>query len=262
MVPHWACTAAFVKDTTYTDAGVGTIVGIAEATSELTQEMLDVVAVQLVHDRATDPDSAGFVQMGPMGPLFSLYIGMEASQRIAVNNAQLRLDIRDAQPSILMKRLGATNAIKNFRHVINLTPPRFSYNSGTNTYTRVNTWANDATVTDGTAQALNPNWVSKSTAPYEGAYVLNRNVMIEELLEPDATVGGVSWDPSNYFGDWKFVTGNDAVGTETGCFDPLHKRGRHFAEYLHAIKPGSNKEAGAFIIFKRCPINVTDATCS
>ena len=260
LVPHWACTGTFVQDTTYTDAGTGTIVGIAEATSELTQEMLDTVAVRLIHDRATDPDSSGFVQLGPEGPIFSLYIGPEASSRISTNNSEFRLDVREAEPSQLMMRMGATRVIKNFRHVINLLPPRFSYNAGT--YTRVNTWVNDATVTDGVAQKLNPNYLDISTAPYEGAYVLNKNVMTEELIAPASSVGGVAWDPSNYFGEWQWVTGVDAVGADAGCLDPLKKRGRHFAEYFHGIKPGANKLSGAFIMFKRCPISHEEATCS
>ncbi|MFQ5589549.1 MAG: hypothetical protein ACE5HE_00160 [Phycisphaerae bacterium] len=260
LVPHWACTSTFVQDTAYTDAGTGTIAGIAEATSELTQEHLDTIAVQLIHDRATDSNSNGFVQLGPEGPIFVLYIGMEASSRIATNNSEFRLDVRDAEPSQLMKRMGATRVIKNMRHAINILPPRFSYAAGT--YTRVNTWVNDATVTDGTAQKLNPNWISKTTAPYEGAFIVNPNVMTEELIAPDNVVGGVEWDPSRYFGEWQWVTGVDAIGADTGCLDPLKKRGRHFAEYFHAFRPGPNKLAGAFIIFKRCPISHTDATCS
>jgi len=262
LVPHWCCNSSFAQDLVYTDAGEGTIVGIGEATSELTQEMLDTVAAQLIYDRATEPDSKGFVSLSSVGPLFSLYLGMEASNRIDKNNSEFRLDIRDAQPSLLMDRIGAKRMIKNFRHIVRVTPPRFSYDVGTDTYTRVPTWANDASVTDGTAQKLNPNWIDKSTAPYELALVLNPSVMTEELIDPDSVVGGVKWDNNNYFGKWHWVTGNDAVGTETGCFDPLHKRGRHFAEYMHGIKPGSNKKAGAAIMFKRCPISHTEATCS
>lgn len=254
FVPKYVALPAFTK-TVQTG-----ITGLSAATSQLTQQMLDRVAVNLIEDRATMPDSNGFVQTGPLGPIFSLYLGMEASQAILTNNSDLRQDIRDAMPSELMKRLGATTVIKNFRHIVNLTPPRFSHD-GTD-FVRVPTYANSSG-TKGTVSDLNPNWVSTSTAPYEGAYVLNDQVFTEELIEPETNPGeNVNFDPSSYFGEWKFVTGPDAHEGNT-CSDPLHKRGRHFAEYMHAAKPGANLKAGAFIIFKRCPTtDFTAVTCS
>ena len=106
-----------------------------QATSELTQEMLDVAAATLIRNGATNPDSSGFISFSSDGPVFPLYIGMEASQRIAQNNAALREDLRFADMGSgpgaeLLKRIGANRVIKNFRHIPNLFPPRFSYAGG------------------------------------------------------------------------------------------------------------------------------------
>ena len=68
-----------------------------QATSELTQEMLDSAAATLIQNGATNPDSSGFISYSSDGPVFPLYIGLEASQRIAQNNAQFREDLRNAE---------------------------------------------------------------------------------------------------------------------------------------------------------------------
>lgn len=253
FVPKWVANPSFTK-TVQTG-----ITALAASTSQLTQQHLDRVATTLIEDRATNVNSNGFVSFSSMGPVFTLYIGMEASNAILTNNSDYRQDLRDGTPNALLRRMGATQATKNFRHLINLTPPRFSHNGAD--YVRVPTYS-DSAGTKGTVSDLNADWVSTTTAPYEGAYVLHPGVYTEELIAPEASVGGVGFDPSSYMGQWQFVTGPDAQQGNT-CSDPLHKRGRHFAEYMHAAKPGANLKAGAFIIFKRCPVNdFTAVTCS
>jgi hypothetical protein len=120
-----------------------------QATSELTQEMLDVAAATLIRNGATNPDSSGFISYSSDGPVFPLYIGLEASQRIAQNNAALREDLRFADMGSgpgaeLLKRIGANRVIKNFRHIPNLFPPRFSYAGGK--YTLIQPFTSSSTV--------------------------------------------------------------------------------------------------------------------
>ena len=151
--------------------GVSTGQALNQSTSELTQEMLDVAAATLIRNGATNPDSSGFISYSSDGPVFPLYIGLEASQRIAQNNPAFRSDLNIAdtgsgEGSTLLKRIGANRVIKNFRHVPNLFPPRFSYSGGK--YTLVQPFTS-ASGTKGTVFSVNPTW---TTAAYEGAFIV------------------------------------------------------------------------------------------
>lgn len=260
-VPIYVCRTAF--DTV---VAANSTLTAPVATSELTQQMLDSLAVQLIQNRATNPDSQGWVTMGPDGPLFSLAIHPQASQLIVQNNSEFRDDLRWAQSgaglmSELMKRLGASRVIKNFRHIPWLTPPRFTHD-GTK-YVRVPTFAS-TTVTLGSGTNFNPAWVSPAGAPYEAAVVLSPNVMTSELINPKSSVGPVSFPSTNYMGDWQWVTGPQAVASNStaDCYDPLNKYGRHFAEFMHALAPGALPEAGALILYKRCAASYDLVQCT
>jgi hypothetical protein len=256
-VPKAVMTAAFPI------SAAGASLTLDEAVSDLTQEALDKAYIHLIHKRASNPDSNGFVSLANGGPLFSLYLGMEASQAIILNNAEFRDDLRQgSMNSELFRRLGANTAIKGFRHIINPLPPRFSYNSGTGTYERVNTFAN-VSGTKGTYQDINPDYLDATTAPYEGAFVLSPDVMTWDWVRPDNQVGSTRWEPQSYMGDWKFITGPEACASDGSGYDPFHKNGRHIAEMAGAAKPGANRSAGLMILFKRCQLNtLTTVTCS
>ena len=241
--------------------GPSTTLTAPAATSELTQEMLDTVAANLIYERATNPDSAGYISLGPDGPIFSLGIGMEASQLLSLNNSEFRQDQRWAEPSVLMKRIGATKVLKNFRHVILPLPARYTHD-GTN-YVPVSRFAQQA-ATKGYRTVVNDTWISPTGAPYESAYVLSPYVMTSELIAPRNTVGPVTFGEQT-LGEWIWKTGPEALAQESGdaCVDPFHKKGRHFAEFMHALRPGALVRSGAVIFFKRCPTNAySTVTCS
>jgi len=207
------------------------------STSALTQQLLDQVAIELIDRGATNPDSNGFINFGEDGPVFPILIGLEASQQIALNNAELRQDFRDADSgaggsSELMKRLGATRVIKNFRHIPNIRPPRYTFNSTTNKYQRVDTYT-QSNATKGKKSTLNPAY---KTAPYEAAIIMNPAVFTSEIVPPVNSAGGVSWNPTSYMGEWQ-----------------------HFAEFKHAARP-EFPQYGMTLIFKRAckPENNTD----
>jgi hypothetical protein len=230
------------------------------ATSELTMDMLDRLAMQLVTNRAS-PDDKRYVELGGMGPLYTLYVGAEASQRILRSNADFRMDIRYSDPTLLLNRLGANQAVKNWKFLIWTLPYRFTHD-GTK-YINVPRFVSSA-ATKGTKTDVNPNWINPTTAPYEVAIVLSPEVMKSELIIPDSRVDGVTWPTTNYMGNWNWVTGPEAVAMTDGdaCYDPLRKRGRHIAEYLHALRPGCNTKAGAIIFHKRCPKTMEVVGCS
>ncbi len=223
--------------------------GLNPPTSELTQQMLDTIAIELNENGASDPNTNGWISLGDDGPIYPILIGQEASQDIVLNNSELRQDYRWAEPMNLIKRLGASRVVKNFRHIINLFPPRFNYLAGI--WTRIPTWLGATTAPNaskGTVAIINPQW---QTAAYEAAIVLSPWVFHSEVVQPVNAAAGLTWNPKSYFGEWEFVTGGTII-TDTDCYDPTKKLGRHFAEYKHAARP-IFPEFGYTIIFKRCP---------
>lgn len=273
------------------------LTGLSVPQSELTQEMLDGTAVELMEEGADEGNTNGWITHGGEGAEFPLYIGSWMSKRLVLNNSELRADVnagfmgaREVNPTL--KRLGASLVLRNFRHVINRFPARWAYvsanatinftstgpdaTSGTITtftqgatggFKRIPTFVQStasADATKGQVAVVNGVWRDPSVATYESAEVLNPMVMKEEVLMPVNSLAGAKLNPQNYFGEWKFVTGNDAVLGFDGCTgiaDPLHKMGRHFAEYRHALRPGL-PVFGRMILFKRCVNAYDTVTCS
>ena len=242
--------------------GVSTGQALNQATSELTQEMLDAASATLIQNGATNPDSSGFISYSSDGPVFPLYIGLEASQRIAQNNSQFRDDLRYAEMgqgdgANLLKRIGANRVIKNFRHVPNLFPPRFTYAGGK--YTQVQPFTQTAatgTFGKGYTWVVNPSY---QTAPYEAAFIVTPYVFKSHIVRPVNRIGDLSWLPTNYMGEWQWVTGGFKL--DASCPDPLEKKGQHYAEFVHAAEPIFTNQ-GYTIIFRRCTGSFTQIICS
>lgn len=233
-----------------------------ESTCFLDQDMLDETAAILNEEGASDPDTNGWITLGEDGPIYPLYIGQQASAQLLLQNAELRQDRRFADmgmgdAAMLFQRIGATRVIKNFRHVINLFPPRYSYVDGA--YVRTPTWVMDAG-TKGEVAEVNPDWRSFSASPYEAAYVLSPWVFTSEILEPVNSAAGLNWSPKNHVGEWQFIVGGKEI-SETDCYDPLRKLGRHFAEFWASPKP-IYPQYGRWIIFKRCASTFNCVQCS
>lgn len=255
LVPKFVATSAGVDIAAGTGAPpAAPVLTGAVSTCHVDQSMLDAIALELMEAGATDPDSQGWISYGDEGPIFPLYIGPQASKNLQLDNAEFRQDYRWAEPMALLKRMGATRVIGNFRHVINLFPPRYTHN-GT-AFVRVPTWTMPST-TKGQQAVINPAW---EAAEYEGARVLSPWVFHDEVIRPVNSAAGVTFGAKNYMGIWDFVVGGDNIST-TKCFDPLMKLGAHFAEFHHAPRP-IFPEYGRLIIFKRCASAFTCVTCS
>lgn len=239
----------------------------------LSQDLLDTQALTLSELGADVPNSNGWIQNQDAGPVFPLLIGEQASNQILLNNAELRSDYRSAYQgdgalAEVIKRIGASRIIKNFRHMITRFPPRWSITDGTGALVRVPTWRMSTSATDaskGQVAIINPDWQNANIAAVEGVVVMNPWVMTEEPLMPVNSAPGMKLRAQNYMGEWNFVTGNDALlGFPEGCAgvqDPTHKLGRHFAEYRHANKP-IFPEYGRLVLFLRCPASIDCVTCS
>jgi len=265
------------------------IAALPQASCNLSQDFLDLTALNLNEVGAFDPNSNGWMTLGPEGPIYSLLIGQEASNKILLNNSELRRDYRsafeafgDANPVIA--RMGASRVIKNFRHIITMFPPRWTWlTSGQNVslgpglpaitatvtgYYRVPTWTMSTSSTDATkgqVAIINPNWQNAAFATYEGAVVLTPWCYTEEVLRPVNSAPGMKWTAQNYMGEWNFITGNDALigfpDCPAGAQDPTHKLGRHVAEYRHGNKP-IFPDYARLLIFTRCLADFDCVTCS
>lgn len=239
------------------------LTGMNGATGELTQEALEIIAQYLIEDDTLQPDTQGFTSLGEDGPIFSMYIGMSQSQRILRQNSDLRQDYRFGDPNTLLSRIGATKVIGNFRHVINLRPARYTFSNGT--YTRVNTFEDNGSVTVGTGQKTATAW---REAPYEGMDILCPALFTSEIVPPTNSSGGnTKFDPVSYMGEWELVVGayKWAEDSTAGCDDPLGRKCRHYAVFKHAVRhnPLLKWKGGWHVIYKRCLGNEIElTTCS
>lgn len=263
---HLVPKASAAPDFEFTDIGTGfpgtsPNLTLDASNCELTQEMLDTTAIELNSIGASEPpESDDWFTLGPDGPIYPLMIGQQMSQRLLLNNAELRQDYRDAfatkgEMNPVIMRMGATRVIKNFRHIVVVDPPRYNYVGGT--FVRVATYTTES-ITQGTRPVFSPAY---KAATHEGVRVLSPAVFIDETIQPVNAVGGLTWPAKNYLGQWMFVTGGNII-SEEHCFDPLEKLGRHFAEFHHAPRP-VKPQYGRLIIFRRCPTTAHECvTCT
>lgn len=226
------------------------------AVGELTLDMLDEVAQYLIEAGATDADQE-WVELGPDGPIFPLFIGLQASQNLTTNQTDRREDLRFADmgkgPNAqLMKRLGATRVIRNWRIVPIVLPPRYNFSGG---YSQVNTYES-VSASEGTVARISSDY---RNALYEQAFIPHPMAFTRSVVRPNGA--GLNWSPTNYMGEWVWKTTADGPISETYCFDPLGKFGRHFAEFMYAAKP-IYPEFGVTIMYQRCIHDAEYAPCT
>lgn len=222
-------------------------------TSEITQDMLDAVASMLISGDATTPDSDGFVSLAEEGPLFTLLIGVQMSSRINKNSPERRIDARYAEPSALMKRMGASRVLGNFRHVITTHPPRYSVVNGK--LRRVP----PKVMVDATHGKKAIDNTAYLNAEYESATVILPTVFEAEIVVPHTGAAFAKFNPQNWNGDWNFVAGAYRLGID--CQDPTDKLGRHYATFKYAPHP-MFVDHGKVIYFRRCDRDIELATCA
>ena len=265
---------------TYTDgvaappaSGALDLTGVSVPGCGLDQSHLDSQVQPLIMAGASSENTGGWVTNAGSGPVWPMLIGIDASNQILLNNPDLREDYRqafqgfgDAAPVI--QRLGASRIIKNFRHIVTATPPRWGINDSNQLY-RISPWRMVAgNVKTGYGKGYvaitNPDYLNPGIAAVEGAFVLSPWVMEEQVLRPINTAAGMKWTAQSYYGDWRFVSGIEALLGMDGCTnpsDPLHEYGRHFAKYKHGYKP-IYSDYGRLFLFKRCPQVAECQTCS
>lgn len=225
-------------------------------TSQLTQSILDTAILTLMEAGATDADNDQ-IELGPDGPIFPVVIGVDAIQKLLVNETERRTDLRYmetgmGEKSQLLKRLGATRVLKNARIIPDLLPPRYSFTPGVG-FSRVATWEMVAGTQGFVAQLTS----AYKNAGFEAAVILHPQVLVAEMIEPDGA--GLDWDPNNYMGEWLWKTGGEI--STTYCFDPKKNYGRHFADFFYAPR-SLYPNFGLSIMYKRCTGDQTFTGCS
>lgn len=179
-------------------ASITNIAATYVADSNISNKILDGVYFRLVRQ------GAGSKAYGRENgrPVFGLVLSSEASYQL-LTEAGFRDDIRynSAKVSDLLAPLGVEKAFRGFYHLVDDLAPRFT--DGGTTYTRVPAYSISATdANNGAVIVPNPSY---ETADFEAAYVLHEEVMEALIPAPISGVQGMTFNPVNYKGDFKWT---------------------------------------------------------
>jgi hypothetical protein len=139
-------------------------------------------------------------------PIFSVVLSSEASYNLQTEDIKIRDDIRynNAKVGELIAPLGVEKSFRGFYHLVDDLTTRFTESSdSSNVLSKVEPY----TVTNG---VVIPNTAYES-APYEAAYVLVDDVMESLIPAPISGDSGLTFDPVNYKGDFKWTNIADAA---------------------------------------------------
>ena len=137
-------------------------------------------------------------------PVFSLVCSSEASYQLQTE-AGFRDDVRynNAKVGDLIAPLGVEKSFRGFYHLIDDLAPRYTLSN--HALTRVNPY---------TLDTANNKIITNSaydSAGFEVAFILVDNVMESLIPQPITGGGGVTFDPVNYKGDFKWTNIPDAA---------------------------------------------------
>ena len=137
-------------------------------------------------------------------PVFSVVLSSEASYQL-MTEAGFRDDVRynNARVSDLIAPLGVEKSFRGFYHLIDDLAPRFTFDASSDKLVRVDPY----TVSSTSGSATNKVIVNTAyeSASFEAAYVLVDNVMESLIPAPITNANGLSFDPVNYKGDFKWT---------------------------------------------------------
>ena len=169
-------------------------------------------------------------------PVFALVCSSEASYQLQTE-AEFRDDVRynNAAVSDLIAPLGIEKSFRGFYHLIDDTAPRFTID-GTGIPTKVLPYTDTAGVI-----TMNSDY---ETAGYEAAYVIHPDVMESQIPTPLSGAGGISFDPTNYKGDFKWLNIPDVEKNPDGNIG-------FFRGVLASASKPIKTDFGFVILFKR-----------
>ena len=153
-----------------------------------------------------------------------------------MTEAGFRDDVRynNAKVSELIAPLGIEKSFRGFYHLIDDLAPRFSISGST--ITKVEPY----TVSGGVAT---PN-ASYETASYEAAFVLHPEVCESQIPNPFSGGNGITFNPVNYRGDFKWTNILNEVTNPDGTIG-------FFRGVLASATKPIRTDLGYVILFKR-----------
>jgi hypothetical protein len=175
--------------------------GELEPSANISNAVMDKIYYQLV--RAGAGPKAYGRENGR--PIFSVVLSSEASYKLQTE-AEFRDDVRynNARVGELIAPLGVEKSFRGFYHLVDDLTTRYNSRGGeANTLLKVEPY----TVTNG---VVVPNSDYES-AEFEAAYVLVDDVMESLIPQPISGGNGVTFDPVNYKGDFKWTNIPDAA---------------------------------------------------
>jgi hypothetical protein len=169
-------------------------------------------------------------------PVFAVVLSSEASYALQTE-AGFRDDVRynNAKVSELIAPLGVEKSFRGFYHLIDDLAPRFS-DAGNGAFTRIQPYTVASGITSYNA--------SYDTAAYEAAYVIHPQVMESQIPNPMSGSNGLSFNPVNYRGDFKWTN----IANE--ITNPDSTNGFFRGILASATKP-IKTDFGYVILFKR-----------
>ena len=168
-------------------------------------------------------------------PVFALVCSSEASYQLQTE-AGFRDDVRynNAAVSDLIAPLGVEKSFRGFYHLVDDLAPRFSISGATTT--RV-----DPYTVSGGVTSVNSDY---DDADYEVAYVLHPEVMESQIPNPFTGGNGISFDATQYTGDFKWLNIADRITNPDGSIG-------FFRGVLASASKPIKTDFGYAIIFKR-----------
>jgi hypothetical protein len=243
-----------VVNASLTDFANATDFGAVQATSKITQSVLDIVYQNLIQDGAGEQAYA----YSNGAPLLTAVMSMENSRNIIKEDASVREDFRFAEEGFgreatLLKSWGTDKAYGGFMHCIDNRMPRYNWSGGN--YVRVPYWVNSA-ATIGTQSNVNPAYTN---AQYEDIYIWHPKVVKRLTPKAPHSVGAdTSFNAIPYNGEitWQNIKNDDINSV---AFNPLGNQGRFYAQMLAAYEPNLINY-GYIIRAQRCNV-VSSSPC-
>ena len=170
-------------------------------------------------------------------PVFAVVLSSEASSQLQTE-AGFSDDVRynNAKVSDLIAPLGIEKSFRGFYHLIDDMAPRFEDDNNDGLLTKVEPYSASSGVV-----SMNSSYES---ANYEAAYVIHPDVMQSQIPTPLSGAGGISFDPTNYKGDFKWLNIPDVLTNPDGNIG-------FFRGVLASASKPIKTDFGYVILFKR-----------
>lgn len=230
-----------------TTTGSGEAWSTEAPTSQLTQSFLDHYYDALLNGRGIE----GAFGTSDGSPVFLLLTDRMTSNRIRLNDPDIREDFRYADPRELLKPLGVKYSYKGFAHAPLREQRRFDIVDGqwVERYKLV-----AAPASTGNKAVLNPLW---ENAEYGESYIFHKDAVTMHYLSDGNTLGaGTKFDPQSFMGELKFIkyysTPGCVVDGDVGLFR---------ARMIFGYEP-NYPELGFAFRHKLCPNDIGLIDCS